>query len=148
MSEKPGGSQQSLICVVDDDEDVRNSISSLLRSVGYRVKTFAGPQDFLASDAVDDASCLILDIRLGEADGLEFQQELVAADTPIPIILISGHGDIPMTVRAMKAGAVNFLPKPSTRPRYSPESARPCPARGRSGARRTVIIVFACTTHR
>jgi FixJ family two-component response regulator len=112
MSEPSGGPEPSLICVVDDDEDVRSSISSLLRSVGYRVKTFAGPQEFLASDAMDTASCLILDIRLGEADGLEFQEELVAADTPIPIILISGHGDIPMTVRAMKAGAVNFLPKP------------------------------------
>ncbi|WP_407158027.1 response regulator transcription factor [Bradyrhizobium sp. STM 3557] len=103
---------QSLICVVDDDADVRGSISSLLRSTGYAVQTFAGPSEFLASDAVDAASCLILDIRLQEADGLEFQQELVASDSAIPVILISGFGDIPMTVRAMKAGAINFLPKP------------------------------------
>jgi FixJ family two-component response regulator len=112
MSKPPNRPHQSLICVVDDDEDVRNSLSSLLRSVGYAVKTFAGPPDFLASDAVDAASCLILDIQLGEADGLEFQQELVTSEASIPIILISGHGDIPKTVRAMKAGAVNFLPKP------------------------------------
>ena len=101
-----------LICVVDDDADVRSSISSLLRSMDYAVQTFAGPADFLASDAVDTASCLILDIRLQEADGLEFQQELVASDAAIPVVLISGFGDIPMTVRAMKAGAINFLPKP------------------------------------
>jgi FixJ family two-component response regulator len=101
-----------LVCIVDDDADVRSSISSLLRSMGYAVQTFAGPSDFLASDAVDAAACLILDIMLGEADGLEFQQELAASDASIPVILISGFGDIPMTVRAMKAGAVNFLPKP------------------------------------
>ncbi|MGJ4889333.1 response regulator transcription factor [Bradyrhizobium sp. HKCCYLS3077] len=112
MTRPPNGQELPLICVVDDDEDVRNSLSSLLRSAGYRVSVFAGPAEFLASDAGDAASCLILDIRLGEADGLEFQQELVASDAAIPIILISGHGDIPMTVRAMKAGAVNFLPKP------------------------------------
>jgi FixJ family two-component response regulator len=101
-----------LICVVDDDADVRSSISSLLRSMGYGVQTFTGPSDFLLSDAVDTASCLILDIMLQEADGLEFQQELAASDASIPVILISGFGDIPMTVRAMKAGAINFLPKP------------------------------------
>ncbi|MGP9812552.1 response regulator transcription factor [Rhodopseudomonas sp. NSM] len=112
MSKPPNASDQLLICVVDDDEDVRNSLSSLLRSVGYAVKTFSGPPEFLASDAIDAASCVIIDIRLGEADGLEFQQELIASDASIPIILISGYGDIPMTVRAMKAGAVNFLPKP------------------------------------
>lgn len=111
MKQSPNATEP-LICVVDDDADVRNSLSSLLRSAGYRVNVFAGPSEFLASDAGYTASCLILDIRLGEADGLEFQQELAANDAPIPIILISGHGDIPMTVRAMKAGAVNFLPKP------------------------------------
>jgi FixJ family two-component response regulator len=105
-------SQPPLICVVDDDADVRSSLSSLLRSAGYAVQTFGGPADFLASDAVDGAACLILDIRLKEADGLEFQQELVEADTSIPVILISGFGDIPMTVRGMKAGAINFLSKP------------------------------------
>ena len=103
---------QPLICVVDDDDDVRSSLDSLLRSASYAVKTFAGPSEFSASDAVDTASCLILDIRLKEGDGLQFQQELIETETSIPVILISGYGDIPMTVRAMKAGAVNFLPKP------------------------------------
>jgi FixJ family two-component response regulator len=112
MSASQSSISNALICIVDDDTDVRNSLSSLLRAVGYSVETFAGPSEFLASDAINSASCLILDIRLGEADGLEFQQELVQSDTSIPVILISGYGDIPMTVRAMKAGAVNFLPKP------------------------------------
>ncbi|MGY3616803.1 response regulator transcription factor [Bradyrhizobium sp. USDA 10063] len=112
MSASQSSISTALICVVDDDTDVRNSLSSLLRAVGYSVETFAGPGEFLASDAINSASCLILDIRLGEADGLEFQEELVESDASIPVILISGYGDIPMTVRAMKAGAVNFLPKP------------------------------------
>jgi FixJ family two-component response regulator len=112
MSAPQSSISSALICVVDDDTDVRNSLSSLLRAVGYSVETFAGPNEFLGSDAINSASCLILDIRLGEADGLEFQKELVESDASIPVILISGHGDIPMTVRAMKAGAVNFLPKP------------------------------------
>jgi FixJ family two-component response regulator len=112
MSASQSSISTALICVVDDDTDVRNSLSSLLRAVGYSVETFAGPGEFLASDAINSASCLILDIRLGEADGLEFQKELVESDASIPVILISGYGDIPMTVRAMKAGAVNFLPKP------------------------------------
>ncbi|MFH0296437.1 response regulator [Bradyrhizobium sp. 31Argb] len=112
MSASQSSISTALICVVDDDTDVRNSLSSLLRAVGYSVETFAGPSEFLASDAINSASCLILDIRLGEADGLEFQEELVESDASIPVILISGYGDIPMTVRAMKAGAVNFLPKP------------------------------------
>jgi FixJ family two-component response regulator len=112
MSTAPEPPQPPLICVVDDDDDVRSSLDSLLRSAEYAVKTFAGPSEFSASDAVDTASCLILDIRLKEADGLQFQQELTETETSIPVILISGYGDIPMTVRAMKAGAVNFLPKP------------------------------------
>jgi FixJ family two-component response regulator len=112
MSVAPDPTNEPLICVVDDDADVRSSISSLLRAAGYTVQTFAGPSAFLASDAVDAAACLILDIRLGDADGLEFQQELAASDSAIPVILISGFGDIPMTVRAMKAGAINFLTKP------------------------------------
>jgi FixJ family two-component response regulator len=112
MSASQSPVSTALICVVDDDTDVRNSLSSLLRAVGYSVETFAGPGEFLASEAINSASCLILDIRLGEADGLEFQKELVESDSSIPVILISGYGDIPMTVRAMKAGAVNFLSKP------------------------------------
>src|SRR4051812_40076617 len=101
-----------LICVIDDDQEVRAALSTLLRSAGYAALAFGSPADFLACAESDNASCLILDIRLGDADGLEFQEELSRNEVPIPVILITGHGDIPMSVRAMKAGAVNFLPKP------------------------------------
>jgi FixJ family two-component response regulator len=101
-----------VICIIDDDADVRDSIGSLLRSIGHAVKTFAEPEAFLADAEADQASCLILDVRLGDADGLDFQQELIASEVVVPVILMSGFGDIPMTVRAMRAGAVTFLPKP------------------------------------
>lgn len=104
--------ETGLICVLDDDQDVRSSLESLLRSAGYSVQGFATPEEFLACDAADTAVCLVLDVQLGSANGLDFQQELIESDTPIPVILISGHGDIPMTVRAMRAGAVTFLSKP------------------------------------
>jgi FixJ family two-component response regulator len=100
----------ALICVIDDDEEVRASLDSLLRASGYAVRTFASPDEFLQS--ADDASCLILDIRLKDADGLDFQQQLLESEATVPVILMTGYGDIPMTVRGMKAGAVNFLPKP------------------------------------
>ena len=102
----------ALICVIDDDEEVRGSLDSLLRSVGFDVKTFAAPEDYLACPGADAASCLVLDVRLQGADGLEFQQALIESEAQVPVVLITGHGDIPMTVRGMKAGAVNFLPKP------------------------------------
>jgi FixJ family two-component response regulator len=101
-----------LICIVDDDADVRDSFDNLLRSSGYRVRSFAGPEEFLACEAADTAACLILDVRLKDANGLDFQQELVDSDASVPVILISGHGDVPMTVRGMRAGAVTFLTKP------------------------------------
>lgn len=101
-----------LICIVDDDDGVRGSLDSLLRATGYSVAAFSSPADFLASPDVDQAACLLLDIRLQGADGLDFQQELSDQSVPVPVILITGHGDIPMTVRGMKAGAVNFLSKP------------------------------------
>jgi len=101
-----------LVCIVDDDADVRDSLHSLLRAAGYDVKAFASPQEFVACDAADAAACLVLDVRLGDVNGLDFQQELLENGTLIPVILISGHGDIPMTVRAMRAGAVTFLTKP------------------------------------
>lgn len=101
-----------LVCVIDDDQEIRDALDSLLRSAGFSAISFAAPAEFLACPEADWASCLILDIRLGDADGLEFQRELVESEVPIPVILITGHGDIPMSVRAMKAGAVNFLPKP------------------------------------
>ena len=101
-----------LICVVDDDADVRGSLDSLLRSTGYAVQTFEGPEDYLASPEADQASCLLLDVRLNGADGLDFQQSLADSEMHVPVILITGHGDIPMSVRGMKAGAVSFLAKP------------------------------------
>jgi len=101
-----------LICIVDDDDGVRGSLDSLLRSSGYAVNSFASPSEFLACPDVEQAACLLLDIRLQGADGLDFQDELASNAMPVPVILITGHGDIPMTVRGMKAGAVNFLSKP------------------------------------
>jgi FixJ family two-component response regulator len=101
-----------LICVVDDDDEVRSSLDSLLRSAGYRVHGYDGPEAYLAEENGVEASCLILDVRLRGADGLDFQQELARNEHGVPVVIISGHGDIPMTVRGMKAGAVNFLPKP------------------------------------
>lgn len=104
--------ERELVCVLDDDEDVRSSLKSLLRAAGYGVLSFATPEEFLACDAADAAVCLLLDVQLGSANGLDFQQDLVESESPILVILMSGHGDIPMTVRAMRAGAVTFLSKP------------------------------------
>jgi FixJ family two-component response regulator len=103
---------QSIVFVVDDDASVRNSLKSLIRSVGLQVELFGSAQEFLQSKRPDVPSCLILDIRLPGISGLDFQRKLVEAKIPIPIIFITGHGDIPMSVRAMKAGAVEFLTKP------------------------------------
>lgn len=105
-------SQPTLICVIDDDEEVRDSLDSFLRSAGFDVRTFAAPEEYLACPEADAAACLVLDVRLQGADGLEFQQSLIESEAQVPVILITGHGDIPMTVRGMKAGAISFLPKP------------------------------------
>jgi FixJ family two-component response regulator len=104
--------EEPLVCVLDDDRQIRDALDGLLRSAGFAVRAFASPAEFLACGEADDASCLILDIRLGEADGLEFQQQLSQSEVQIPVVLITGHGNIPMSVRAMKAGAVTFLSKP------------------------------------
>jgi FixJ family two-component response regulator len=101
---------RDIICVIDDDGDVRSSLESLLRSAGYSARTFATPEEFLES--ADDAACLLLDVRLKNADGLAFQEELLASEAVVPIVFMSGYGDVPTSVRAMKAGAVNFLTKP------------------------------------
>lgn len=101
-----------MVFVVDDDESMREAVSSLIRSVGLRVETFASAKDFLQANRPEVPACLVLDVRLPGRSGLEVQRELAAANNPIPIIFITGHGDIPMSVRAMKAGAVEFLPKP------------------------------------
>jgi FixJ family two-component response regulator len=100
------------VFIIDDDAGVRAAIQGLLKSVGLRSESFGKPQDFLHSGRPDGPSCLVLDVRLPGINGLEFQQELARAGVLIPIIFITGHGDIPMTVKAMKSGAVEFLTKP------------------------------------
>jgi len=100
------------VFVVDDDDLVRASIQGLLKSVGLRSEAFGMAQEFLHSKRPDGPSCLVLDVRLPGVNGLDFQRELVDAGIRIPIIFITGHGDIPMTVKAMKSGAVEFLTKP------------------------------------
>jgi len=101
-----------VVFVIDDDASVRAALSSLIRSVGLRVEVFASASEFLAAKRTDGPSCLILDVRLPGVSGLEFQTALADAKSVIPIIFITGHGDIPMSVKAMKAGAVEFLTKP------------------------------------
>jgi FixJ family two-component response regulator len=100
------------VFVVDDDDFVRAAIQGMLKSVGLRSETFAAPQDFMRTKRPDGPSCLILDVRLPGVSGLDFQHELADAGIRIPIIFITGHGDIPMTVKAMKSGAVSLLTKP------------------------------------
>jgi FixJ family two-component response regulator len=102
----------AMVFIIDDDPDVRESIQGLLKSVGLRSRSFGTAQEFLTSAQTDEPSCLVLDVRLPGLNGLDFQRQLVAAGVHIPIIFITGHGDIPMTVRAMKSGAVEFLTKP------------------------------------
>src|SRR5467141_5016284 len=100
------------VFVIDDDAAVRASIQGLLKSVGLRSESFGTAQGFLRSKRPDGPSCLVLDVRLPGVSGLDFQRQLADAGTQIPIIFITGHGDIPMTVKAMKSGAVEFLTKP------------------------------------
>jgi len=111
MNDEHSGSQ-STVYVVDDDASVRRGLSNLIRSVGLRVEVFASASEFLAVKRPDAPACLILDVRLPGLSGLDFQTELTKARNQIPIIFITGHGDIPMTVKAMKAGAIEFLTKP------------------------------------
>src|SRR6201993_5453194 len=102
----------STVFVIDDDPLVRAAIQGMLKSVGLHSEAFETPQQFLGRNRPDGPSCLILDVRLRGANGLEFQHELADAGIPIPIIFITGYGDIPMSVKAMKSGAVEFLTKP------------------------------------
>ena len=104
--------EQAVVFVIDDDEDLRDGLSNLMRSVGLQVRAFASAMDFLKSSLPDTPSCLVLDVRLPGVSGLDFQSELTRKNIGIPIVFMSAHSDIPMTVRAMKAGAVEFLPKP------------------------------------
>jgi FixJ family two-component response regulator len=103
---------QAIVFVVDDDERMRQSLKNLIGSVGLRVEAFASAQEFLRSKVIDVPGCLVLDVRLPGLSGLDLQKRIADAGIAIPIIFITGHGDIPMTVRAMKAGAVEFLTKP------------------------------------
>ena len=100
------------VFIIDDDSSVRIAIQGLLKSVGLRSESFASAQEFLARRAADGPSCLVLDVRLPGLSGLDFQRQLADAGVRIPIIFVTGHGDIPMTVKAMKSGAVEFLTKP------------------------------------
>jgi len=103
---------EGIVFVVDDDEAMRRSLANLIRSVGLRVEVFASAQEFLRGKRPDVPGCLVLDVRLPGLSGLDLQQRMAEADSEIPIIFITGYGDIPMTVQAMKAGAVEFLTKP------------------------------------
>jgi len=101
-----------IVFVVDDDASMRKALTNLVCSVGFQVQAFSSAQDFLHHQRAMVPACLVLDVRLKGLSGLELQRELASLGDPIPIIFMTGHGDIPMTVRAMKAGAVEFLPKP------------------------------------
>jgi FixJ family two-component response regulator len=101
-----------IVFVVDDDASVRDAVQRLISSVKLRVQTFGSTRDFLTSKRPDAPACLVLDVRLPDASGLELQRDLAEAGVQIPIIFITGHADVPMTVQAMKAGAVEFLTKP------------------------------------
>jgi FixJ family two-component response regulator len=111
-SRKTSPPDEPVVLVVDDDPSLREALSSLLRSVGLRVEVFGSAPEMLEAPLPDTASCLVLDIRLPKRSGLDFQNELIKANIKIPIIFITAHGDVPMSVRAMKAGAVDFLTKP------------------------------------
>jgi len=109
---RPATPDPPVVFVVDDDASVRAALDSLIRSVGLRVETFSCVRDFLGCERSGGPACLVLDVRLPDQSGLQLQRELAARADCVPIIFITGHGDIPMSVRAMKAGAVEFLTKP------------------------------------
>ena len=111
-SREPAGAREPLVFIVEDDESMRRALSNLFQSVGLEVEMFGSASEMLQARLPDVASCLVLDVRLPGLSGLDFQAELAKANILIPIIFMSGHGDIPMTVQAMKGGAVDFLTKP------------------------------------
>jgi len=102
----------STVFIVDDDESVSRALRRLLLSAGYSVEAFTSAEDFLKNCRSKEPACLVLDVQMPGLNGLELQERLAAAEIDVPIVFITGHGDIPMTVRAMKAGAINFIPKP------------------------------------
>jgi FixJ family two-component response regulator len=103
---------EPVVFIVDDDSSVREAVDSLIRSVGFRVQSFGSAKEFLQNKPPNTPGCLVLDVRLPGLSGLDLQREMAQANIHIPIIFVTGHGDIPMTVQAMKAGAVEFLTKP------------------------------------
>ncbi len=111
MSERAHAGE-SVVYIIDDDRAVREATKDLVESIGLRVQTFTTAQEFLSSERPDAPGCLVLDVRLPGLSGLDLQRELGKTNNPVPIVFITGHGDIPMTVQAMKAGAVEFLTKP------------------------------------
>jgi FixJ family two-component response regulator len=111
-SHEPAGAKEPIVFVIDDDASMRRALTNLFQSVGLKVEVFGSASKMLQSKLPDVASCLVLDVRLPGLSGLDFQTELAKANIHIPIIFMTGHGDIPMTVRAMKGGAVDFLTKP------------------------------------
>jgi len=111
-SREPASAREPIVFVIDDDESMRRALTNLFQSVGLTVEVYGSAPEMLQSKLPDVASCLVLDIRLPGSSGLDFQAELAKASIHIPIIFMTGHGDIPMTVRAMKGGAVDFLTKP------------------------------------
>ena len=111
-SHEPASAKEPIVFVIDDDASMRRALTNLFQSVGLKVEVFGSASEMLQSKLPDVASCLVVDIRLPGLSGLDFQTELAKANIHIPIIFMTGHGDIPMTVRAMKGGAVDFLTKP------------------------------------
>jgi FixJ family two-component response regulator len=109
---KSAPGSDTCVVVIDDDERFRESLERLLRSVGLNARTFGSIAEFMGVELADGPTCLVLDVRMPGKSGLEFQRDLAVAGTELPIIFITGHGDIPMTVQAMKAGAIEFLTKP------------------------------------
>jgi FixJ family two-component response regulator len=109
---EPVSASEPLVFIVEDDESIRRGLSNLFQSVGLKVQVFGSAAEMLQGELPDVASCLVLDIRLPGLSGLDFQAELATANIRIPIIFMTGHGDIPMSVRAMKGGAIDFLTKP------------------------------------
>jgi len=103
---------RAIVYIVDDDASMRGALASLLDSVGLRTETYATARDFLNATLADNPGCIVIDVRLPDMNGLEFHGQLIQIGVRLPVVMMTGHGDIPMSVRAMKRGAVDFLPKP------------------------------------
>jgi FixJ family two-component response regulator len=112
LGSSPPGDEQPIVFVVDDDPSMRATLADVMRSVGIEVQTFQSAKDFLGSKLPDAPGCLVLDVRLPGQSGLDFQRSLADFGVDLPVVFITGHGDVPMSVQAMKAGAVDFLTKP------------------------------------